>query len=76
MKAIRRFVYQGSGQGPFTYMNGYKVNLGSEEVLNVPADRPIDFTIATQKKQGMNIPIEKQLSVTVRDSTPAPGRAR
>jgi serine/threonine protein kinase len=71
-----RFVYQGNGQGPFTYMNGYKVNLGSEEVLNVPADRPADFTIATQKKPGMNIPIDKQLSVTLRDSTPAAARPR
>jgi tRNA A-37 threonylcarbamoyl transferase component Bud32 len=62
-----RLVYQGRNRGPFTYLAGYKVNVQSREVVEVPADRAASFTIATEKKKGMNIPLDKQLAVTVRD---------
>jgi hypothetical protein len=64
-----RLVYQGRNRGPFTYMSGYKLNVESREVVDVPADRPANFTIATEKKKGMNIPFDKQLAVTVRDDS-------
>jgi hypothetical protein len=64
-----RLVYQGRSRGPFTYMSGYKLNVESREVVEVPADRPASFTIATEKKKGMNVPFDKQLAVTVRDDS-------
>jgi hypothetical protein len=38
-------------------------------VVDVPADRPASFTIATEKKKGMNVPLDKQLAITVRDDS-------
>jgi hypothetical protein len=64
-----RLIYQGRNRGPFTYLSGYKVNVESREVVDVPADRPASFTIATEKKKGMNLPLDKQLAVTVRDDS-------
>lgn len=64
-----RLTYQGRNRGPFTYLSGYKLNVESREVVEVPADRPASFTIATEKKKGMNIPLDKQLAVTVRDDS-------
>jgi serine/threonine-protein kinase len=64
-----RLVYQGRARGPFTYLSGYKLNVESREVVDVPADRPASFTIATEKKKGLNIPLDKQLAVTVRDDS-------
>jgi eukaryotic-like serine/threonine-protein kinase len=64
-----RLVYQGRNRGPFTYLNGYKLNVQSREVVDVPADRPANFTIATEKRKGMNIPLDRQLAVTVRDDS-------
>jgi hypothetical protein len=64
-----RLVYQGRNHGPFTYLSGYKLNVQSREVVEVPADRPASFTIATEKKKGLNVPLDKQLAVTVRDDS-------
>jgi serine/threonine protein kinase len=64
-----RLVYQGRNRGPFTYLAGYKLNVESREVVDVPANRPASFTIATEKKKGMNLPFDKQLAVTVRDDS-------
>jgi len=64
-----RLIYQGRNRGPFTYLAGYKLNVQSREVVDVPAYRPSSFTIATEKKKGMNIPFDKQLAVTVRDDS-------
>ena len=61
-----RLVYQGRNRGPFTYLAGYKLNVESRKVLTVPADRPISFTIATEKNRGINLPLDKQLSIVVR----------
>jgi serine/threonine-protein kinase len=64
-----RLVYQGRNRGLFTYLSGYKLNVESREVVDVPADRPAIFTIATEKKKGMNVPFDKQLAITVRDDS-------
>jgi len=64
-----RLVYQGRNRGPFSYLAGYKLNVQSREVVDVPADRPASFTIATEKKKGMNVPLDKQLAITVRDDS-------
>jgi serine/threonine-protein kinase len=65
-----RLVYQGRNRGPFTYVSGYKLNVESREVVDVPADHPASFTISTEKKKGLNVPFDKQLAVTVRDDSP------
>jgi hypothetical protein len=64
-----RLVYQGRNRGPFTYLSGYKLNVESREVIEVPADRAATFTIATEKKKGVNVPLDKQLAITVRDDS-------
>ncbi len=64
-----RLVYQGSNRGPFTYLSGYKVNVESRKVVDVPADRSSSFTIATEKNAGLNVPFERQLAVTLRDDS-------
>jgi len=64
-----RLVYQGRNHGLFTYLSGYKLNVESRKVVEVLADRPASFTIATEKKKGMNVPLDKQLAITVRDDS-------
>jgi hypothetical protein len=64
-----RLVYQGRNRGPFTYLAGYRVNVQSRKVVDVPGDRPASFTIATEKAGGLNVPLEKQLAVTFRDDS-------
>jgi hypothetical protein len=70
-----RLVYQGRNRGPFTYLSGYKLNVESRKVLTVPADRPVSFTITTEKNRGLNLPLSKQLSIVVDDGVARPSSA-
>jgi serine/threonine protein kinase len=60
-----RLIFQGRSRGPFTYLNGYRMNVGADEILTVPEDRGVTFTIAVERNRGMNVPMEKQLSIAV-----------
>jgi hypothetical protein len=62
-----RLVCQGKRRGPFTYLRDYKWEVAADEVLTVPDDEAVVFTIAATRKKGMNVPFEHQVGITVRD---------
>jgi hypothetical protein len=49
--------------GVFSYMKKYRYTAESEEVMTVPEDRAIVFTITAQRNKGMNVPIDKQIEI-------------
>ena len=59
-----RLTYQGD-RGIFSYMKGYKLNVRSNQVLTTPADRTASFTVVGAENQGMTVPIDKRVVVTV-----------
>ena len=64
---------QGRRRGPFTYLDEYKWEVGSDEVLKVPPERAVIFTISAVRRKGANVPWDKQVGITVEDvSLPAP----
>jgi hypothetical protein len=66
-----RAVYQGQRRGPFDYMKGYTLNVESEQVLTIPAARPVSFTIVVKDRKGMNVSLDKGMEVTVQENTAA-----
>jgi hypothetical protein len=59
-----RLTYRGD-RGVFSYMQGYKLNVQSQQLLTAPADRPITFTLVGSEHKGMTVPLEKRVVVTV-----------
>jgi hypothetical protein len=57
---------RGNSRGPFTYVKKYNLNVASEEVLTVPEERAVVFTIAATRNKGVNVPFEKQVGIAVR----------
>jgi hypothetical protein len=65
---------QGRRQGPFTYLKSYKLTIASEEVLTVPRERAVVFTIAATRASGPTVPFDKQIGIAVRaHELPEPG---
>ena len=54
---------QGRRRGPFTYLDEYKWEVKSKEVLTVPSDRAVIFTISAVRNKGANIPWDKQVGI-------------
>jgi hypothetical protein len=61
-----RLVYRGD-RGVFSYMKGYKLNVRSAQVLTATADRRVNFTVVGRENKGMNVPIERRVTVSVED---------
>jgi hypothetical protein len=59
-----RLTYRGD-RGVFSYMQGYKLNVQSQQLLTAPTDRPVTFTLVGSEKKGMTVPLEKRVVVTV-----------
>jgi hypothetical protein len=57
---------RGRRRGPFTYLSDYKWQVHSEETLTVPAERAVSFTISPVRRKGMNVPLMRQVEITVR----------
>ncbi|HVR00709.1 MAG TPA: hypothetical protein VMT47_01130 [Polyangia bacterium] len=55
---------QGRRRGPFTYLDEYRWEVKSKEVLTVPSDRAVIFTISAVRNKGANIPWDKQVGIT------------
>jgi hypothetical protein len=55
----------GRRRWPFTYLKDFKWQLVSEQTLNVIPGRAMAFTIKAVRKKGMNVPLDKQVGVTV-----------
>ncbi len=51
----------------FTYLKDYQWDLRSDEVLTVPQDRAVVFTISAVRNKGVNIPLDKQIGIAVHD---------
>jgi len=57
-------IYRGD-RAVFNYMQGYKLNVRSDEVLITPANRTVSFTVVGSEHKGMTVPLEKRVVVTV-----------
>ena len=55
----------GKKRGVFTYMSQIKWQLSSEQTLSVLPNRAMVFTISAVRRKGMNVPIEKQVEISV-----------
>jgi hypothetical protein len=55
---------RGRRRGPFTYLDEYRWEVKSKEVLTVPPDRAVVFTISAVRNKGANIPWDKQVGIT------------
>jgi len=51
----------------FTYLKDYQWDLRSEEVLTVPQDRAVVFTISAVRHKGVNVAFDKQIGIAVHD---------
>jgi hypothetical protein len=51
--------------GVFTYMRGYKWEVAAEHTLVVPPKRSMVFTVSSRRRKGVNVPIDKQVEVSV-----------
>lgn len=62
-----RMICQGNKRGGiFTYMDKYRFNVESEEVLTMPEDRSVQFTVVAHRNKGLNVPFEKQIELTAK----------
>jgi hypothetical protein len=64
-----RLTYQGD-RGVFSYMKGYKLNVRSNQVLTTPADRTVSFTVVGAENKGINVPLERRVTVRVEEGSP------
>jgi hypothetical protein len=68
---------RGNQRGPFTYLKEYTWEVASDAVLTVPDDQAVVFTVAATRRLGPNVPLDKQVAITVRDRViPPPVSAR
>jgi hypothetical protein len=63
---------QGNARGPITYTKGYHFTVTAEQVLTVPANRAVVFTIMGTRNKGMNVSFDKQydIQMTSQESPP------
>jgi hypothetical protein len=54
---------QGTSRGPITYTKGYKMNVKADQVLTVPENKAVVFTIAATRNKGMNVPFDRQIEI-------------
>ncbi|MDB4981728.1 MAG: hypothetical protein JWM82_2480 [Myxococcales bacterium] len=66
-----RLTYQGNRRGPVTYMRKYHLTVEAEEVLTVPKEQAVQFTISGKQNKGFNVPFNEELGIQVRDRTPS-----
>jgi hypothetical protein len=55
----------GRKRGVFTYLTEYKWQVSSEQTLNVLPNRAMVFTISAVRHKGMNVPVDKQVDISV-----------
>jgi hypothetical protein len=67
-----RLDYQGNRRGLVTYLRKYRLSVEAKEVLTVPKEQAVQFTISGKQNRGFNVPFDKQLGIQVRDRTLPP----
>jgi hypothetical protein len=65
--------YQGRSRGMFTYTKGYRFKVTSDQVLTMPADKSVAFTVVGKETKGLRAPVAGRLAVTV-EETAGPAR--
>ena len=65
-----RLTYQGERR-VFSYMNGYKLNVKSDQVLTAPANRTVSFTVVGSENKGMTVPLDRRVVVKVEENAAA-----
>jgi hypothetical protein len=65
-----RLAYRGNRRGLVTYMRKYQLTVESREVLTVPKEQAVQFTIAGKENKGFNVRFNEQLGIQVRDRVP------
>jgi hypothetical protein len=60
-----QLICHGRKRGVFTYLTEYKWQVSSEQTLNVLPNRAMVFTISAVRHKGMNVPVEKQVDISV-----------
>lgn len=60
-----RLTCQGASRGPFTYVQGYRWDVRSEQTLTVLDNRAIVFTISAVRHRGINVPLNNLVDVSV-----------
>jgi hypothetical protein len=66
-------LYRAKVRKVFTYVNGYRFNVRSDEVVTALPDHSATFTIVGVDKHGINTPVEKALTVKVETDVTTPG---
>ncbi|HVZ73938.1 MAG TPA: hypothetical protein VHJ20_16275 [Polyangia bacterium] len=66
--------YEGGKHGIFTYMKDYKITVRADEVLTVPPETAVQFTISGKENKGANVPFNHQVGIEVYDRVPAPAK--
>jgi hypothetical protein len=66
-------LYRAKVRKVFTYVNGYRFNVRSDEVVTALPDHSATFTIVGVDKHGINTPVEKALTVKVETEVSTPG---
>jgi len=64
-----RLTYQGERR-VFTYMNGYKLKVSSNQVVTAPENRTVSFTVVGAENKGMTVPLDKRVVVKVEENAP------
>jgi len=67
--------YQGRNRAIFTYLDGYTLNVNSDQVLNVAEGNPSTVTVVAKDHKGFNVPFEKSVAVGVEKSGTVTGAA-
>jgi hypothetical protein len=60
--------YQGQSRGIFTYTKGYTFKVTSDQVLTMPADKTVAFTVVGKETKGLRAPVAGRLAVTVEEN--------
>jgi len=64
-----RLTYQGERR-VFTYMNGYKLKVSSNQVVTAPENRTVSFTVVGAENKGMTVPLDKRVVVKLEENAP------
>jgi hypothetical protein len=63
---------QGARRGPITYTQSYKFKVTAEQVLTVPENKTVVYTIAGTRNKGMNVPFDRQYNIQMTTQETAP----
>jgi hypothetical protein len=66
--------YRGNAHRIFSYMNGYRFSVESDDAFVAAADRSVSLTVGCGEVKGLNVPFERRLAVTLAYSSDVGGQ--